>query len=313
MTVGRLGHEARPTTPYEEPVWEALLAAGDSIDAKLRAAGLTLTTGGEPRWTRRLHPGKPEWNGDALGASKWEAAVALTAALKETVAPGALALFRQGKLYPGEPLPRWAIDLLARRDGEPWTEYTPTRPRSTSPTSSPDGSRSPSRASWTSSEPCTPPTKTPGGCFKTRPRCRSRCESRCGSRSPTETPAGASRASWIAGPTPRRALASRSPASMASGARSGSTPGAGSCFLPGDSPMGLRLPLASLTPEWPLPTRGGRVSAPGPAHGDGRRGPAIGGARRAHGGGGGAEAAQGGRRGDAQGHPHRAVCRGPRR
>ena len=88
MKVGRLGHEPRPTAPFPEETWTELLAAGDRADAVLSEHGVELTVGGEPTFTSRLHPEAPEWNGEALGDTKWEQGVALTEALRERVAPG---------------------------------------------------------------------------------------------------------------------------------------------------------------------------------------------------------------------------------
>jgi uncharacterized protein (DUF2126 family) len=119
MTVGRLGHEPRPTTPYEEPVWQELLAAGDRADERLAAAGLSLTVGGEPTFNSRDRAELPEWNGDALGPDKWERGLVLSRELIARLAPGAALLHRAGKLYPGESLPRWALDICGRTDGAP--------------------------------------------------------------------------------------------------------------------------------------------------------------------------------------------------
>ncbi len=122
-TVGRLGHEARPTAPFTDAAWERLLAAGDAADASLSAAGLTLTTGGEPTFNAREHTEAREWNGDALGPTKWSLGLKLAERLRERFAPGGALLLRQGKWYPGEPLPRWALEIVGRADGKPvWTE-----------------------------------------------------------------------------------------------------------------------------------------------------------------------------------------------
>jgi uncharacterized protein (DUF2126 family) len=122
-TVGRLGHEARPTAPFPDAAWERLLAAGDVADGALAAAGLTLTTGGEPTFNAREHTEEPEWNGDALGPTKWSMGMKLAERLRERFAPGAALLLRQGKWYPGEPLPRWALEIVGRADGQPvWTQ-----------------------------------------------------------------------------------------------------------------------------------------------------------------------------------------------
>ena len=122
MTVGRLGHEPRPTAPYDEEVWRALSAAGDRADARLAELGVALTMGGEPTFNAREGADLPEWNTEALGADKWQKGLALARELGARLAPGAVLLRRQGKHYPGESLPRWAIDVCARRDGAAlWT------------------------------------------------------------------------------------------------------------------------------------------------------------------------------------------------
>lgn len=119
MTVGRLGHEPRPTTPYTDEVWSDLTAAGARADERLAALGVVLTMGGEPTFNARERADLPEWNGDALGAHKLERGLALAHELAARLAPGAVILHRQGKHYPGESLPRWALDIVGRADGEP--------------------------------------------------------------------------------------------------------------------------------------------------------------------------------------------------
>jgi len=117
LKVGRLGHEIRPTTPYTEETWEALLSGADRTDAALAAAGLRLTLGGEPTFNSRLHADAPEWCGEALGPTKWVQGLKLAEALRDRLAPGGVLLCRTGKWYPGESLPRWALEVVGRRDG----------------------------------------------------------------------------------------------------------------------------------------------------------------------------------------------------
>jgi uncharacterized protein (DUF2126 family)/transglutaminase-like putative cysteine protease len=122
MTVGRLGHEPRPTAPYTDEVWQALCEGGDRADETLLAHGVKLTIGGEPTFNAREHTELPEWNGEALGEHKWTLGVKLAEELKRRLAPGAALLLRAGKHYPGESLPRWALDVCGRRDRAPlWT------------------------------------------------------------------------------------------------------------------------------------------------------------------------------------------------
>jgi hypothetical protein len=118
-SITRLGHEPRPTAPYTEAVWAALLDGSDRADAALTAAGLTLTAGGEPTFTSREHPTAPELNEAALGASKWAQGLSLVDALAARLTPGAAIVHRLGKQYPDEPLPRWSLDVCARVDGAP--------------------------------------------------------------------------------------------------------------------------------------------------------------------------------------------------
>jgi uncharacterized protein (DUF2126 family) len=134
--IQRLGHEARPTAPYPEEVWRELLAAGERADAALATAGLEVWIGGEPTFTARAGQARAdaagaaadEWEGGALGADKWARGRALAAQLRDRLAPGAAVLHRMGKHYPGESLPRWALDVIGRRDGAPLWPARQLRP-----------------------------------------------------------------------------------------------------------------------------------------------------------------------------------------
>lgn len=119
MEVSRLGHEPRPRKPYTDEQYDALLASADAVDARIAAHGVVLTTGGEPTWTSREHPDKPEWQTGAVGPTKLGQGLRLAAELRTRLAPGGVVLQRAGKHYPGESLPRWALHLLWRRDGLP--------------------------------------------------------------------------------------------------------------------------------------------------------------------------------------------------
>jgi len=136
-SIARLGHEARPTAPYPDEVWTELLAWGDRADAALADAGLDVWIGGEPTFTARGEQARPEWQGDALGADKWTRGRKLAGELRDRLAPGGVILHRMGKHYPGESLPRWALDVITRRGSGPapgpemrpelWPEMWPNR------------------------------------------------------------------------------------------------------------------------------------------------------------------------------------------
>ncbi|HEY1555651.1 MAG TPA: transglutaminase family protein [Kofleriaceae bacterium] len=117
--IARLGHEPRPTAPYTDDTWRELLAAGDRADATLVEAGLALTVGGEPTFCARDGSDAKEWQGGALGPDKWRRGRHLADELRDRLAPGGLVLHRSGKHYPGESLPRWALDVVSRADGVP--------------------------------------------------------------------------------------------------------------------------------------------------------------------------------------------------
>ena len=117
MAVQRLGHEPRPRRPYTDEAWQALRALGRAVDDKLADEQLRLTMGGEPTWTSRFHPTAKEWNTDALGPTKWTAGIHLANELLRRLTQGGLLMQRMGKHYPGESLPRWALHLFWRRDG----------------------------------------------------------------------------------------------------------------------------------------------------------------------------------------------------
>jgi uncharacterized protein (DUF2126 family)/transglutaminase-like putative cysteine protease len=136
-SIVRLGHEARPTAPYPDEVWAELEAAGDRADRVLDGAGLEVWIGGEPTFTARGGEARPEWQGGALGVDKWQRGRRLAAELRDRLAPGGVVLHRMGKHYPGESLPRWALDVIARRgpDGALWPR------RALVPDASADGAR----------------------------------------------------------------------------------------------------------------------------------------------------------------------------
>ena len=119
MSVTRVRETPRVTKPYAEAQWQAILAQGEQVDRALQAGDVRLTMGGEPTFIAADDMDAPEWNTDALGPTKRAYAGRLLRRLAELWSPGAALQYGMGKQYPGEPLPRWALHAHWRRDGEP--------------------------------------------------------------------------------------------------------------------------------------------------------------------------------------------------
>ncbi|HEX6137331.1 MAG TPA: transglutaminase family protein [Casimicrobiaceae bacterium] len=119
MSVTRIHEDPRVTRPYSEAQWQAIDALGERVDADLAAGDVRLTQGGEPTFVAIDDPDGPEWNVTALSPAKLRLAQTLLRRLKARFAPGGLLHFGQGKWYPGEPLPRWALGAYWRVDGAP--------------------------------------------------------------------------------------------------------------------------------------------------------------------------------------------------
>ena len=119
MGVQRIWEAPRVTKPYTEEQWAAVEKLGHAVDAELAAGDVRLTMGGEPTFVAADDPEGAEWNTAALGKTKRARAAELFGRLKQHYAPTGLAHFGQGKWYPGEPLPRWSLNCFWRRDGAP--------------------------------------------------------------------------------------------------------------------------------------------------------------------------------------------------
>ena len=119
MKVERVWQAPRVTKPYSEEQWAVIDSLGTRIDQELRANDVRLTMGGEPTFVSGEDTLAPEWNTEALGENKRKIAAKLFRELKARYAPLGLAHFGQGKWYPGEQLPRWSLNCFWRKDGEP--------------------------------------------------------------------------------------------------------------------------------------------------------------------------------------------------
>ncbi len=123
MSVRRIHEDPRVTKPYTDEQWTRIDALGHEVDRLLQINSVALTMGGEPTFVSIDEMDGAEWNMTALGTDKRRLAANLFLRLADRFASGPLLHYGQGKWYPGEQLPRWALGCYWRGDGEPiWND-----------------------------------------------------------------------------------------------------------------------------------------------------------------------------------------------
>ncbi len=118
-TVTRVLEDPRVTKPYSEEQWAQVLALGKAVDVQFEQNDVRLTMGGEPTFVSIDDMESEQWNTGALGEDKLSLAKTLLLRLRDRYAPSGLLHYGQGKWYPGEEVPRWALGVFWRKDGEP--------------------------------------------------------------------------------------------------------------------------------------------------------------------------------------------------
>jgi len=122
----RIHEDPRVTMPFSGAAWKRILKLGDKVDRDLERGDVRLTMGGEPTFVSIDDMEGPEWNYTALSAPKQVLAATLLDRLRACYAPTGLVHRGQGKWYPGEPLPRWVMSLFWRTDGQPLVKHPET-------------------------------------------------------------------------------------------------------------------------------------------------------------------------------------------
>src|SRR5450432_3972114 len=124
MTVQRIYESPRVTKPYSDQQWEQIEALGHQVDVDLQIGDVRLTMGGEPTFVSLDDRNGSEWATTAMSPSKRRLAVELLLRMRDRFSTGAMLHFGQGKWYPGEALPRWALGCYWRKDGVPiWENH----------------------------------------------------------------------------------------------------------------------------------------------------------------------------------------------
>jgi uncharacterized protein (DUF2126 family)/transglutaminase-like putative cysteine protease len=119
MRISRVHEDPRVTKPYTDEQWSRIETVARQVDDQLKLDDVRLTMGGEPTFVSIDDMDGEEWNVAAVGPNKRRLSEVLIRRLQKRFAPGGLLHFGQGKWYPGEQLPRWALGCYWRQDGHP--------------------------------------------------------------------------------------------------------------------------------------------------------------------------------------------------
>jgi len=117
-TVTRIFESPRVTRPYREDQWDAINQLGSEVDKELEENDVRLSMGGEPTFVSIDDMESDQWNTAADGPEKRILADKLSRKLLSSFGKGGMLHYAQGKWYPGEPIPRWQTSIIWRKDGK---------------------------------------------------------------------------------------------------------------------------------------------------------------------------------------------------
>jgi uncharacterized protein (DUF2126 family) len=115
--VVRILEDPRVTKPYSDYQWSKIDELGHKVDEELIKEDVRLTMGGEPTFVSIDDMESEQWNTGALGDDKLRLSKELLLRLRDSFTKGGLLHYGQGKWYPGEEVPRWALGCFWRTDG----------------------------------------------------------------------------------------------------------------------------------------------------------------------------------------------------
>lgn len=119
MKITRIHEDRRVTKPYTDAEWAEIDALGFQVDEALSEGDVRLTMGGEPTFVSLDDKTSPEWHFTALSENKKKLGNDVFKKLSSRFGKGAFMHYTQGKWYPGEILPRWAMNAYWRIDEKP--------------------------------------------------------------------------------------------------------------------------------------------------------------------------------------------------
>ena len=117
--VQRIHEDPRVTKPYTETQWANINSLGQQVDQDIIQNDIRLTMGGEPTFVSIDDTEGAEWETEADSPRKRELGAGLLRRLRDSFGPDGALYYGQGKWYPGEPLPRWKFGCFWRKDGVP--------------------------------------------------------------------------------------------------------------------------------------------------------------------------------------------------
>ena len=117
ISLRRIYESPSVSKPYAKKDWEEILVLGNRVEEELNARDVRLTLGVKPTFVSIDHMDAAEWKADVLGATKRELAGQLARRLQARFAPGGFLHLGQSKSQGGEL--RWELRCFWRKDGVP--------------------------------------------------------------------------------------------------------------------------------------------------------------------------------------------------